>query len=167
MNKPTPKSLPQPLPHFTVSVIPLDPENLTTALLYRGEGVRSAKNCLAIPSGLLEHGESFKESIVRELEEELGIPADACGFLKFHSLYRNILPDGFDWVIGIWSIEVSNLADLAKNCEPDKHDYVKVVKLYELWDWLNNEKSLEFAPNLAENLKPVVREILINAPIGK
>jgi 8-oxo-dGTP pyrophosphatase MutT (NUDIX family) len=164
---PTPKSLPQPLPHFTVSVLPFDPENSTAALLRRGEGVRSAKNCLAIPSGLLEHGESFEESIIRELEEELGIPEKSCGFLKFHSLYRNIPTDGFDWVIGIWSIEIPNLAELAENREPDKHDYVKTLKLNELWDWLNNDKALEFAPNLAENLRPVVRSILMSTPFGK
>ena len=116
---------------------------------------------------MLEHGEDFEDAIIRELEEEMGIPADACRALKFCSLYRNIPNDGFDWVIGIWTIEVHGLGKLAENREPDKHDYVKVMPLYELWDWLNDHNAQDFAPNLSHNLLPVVRNLMLNAPFRK
>lgn len=161
--QPTPKSLPQPLPHFTVSVLPYDPETQLAALIYRGENVRSAKNCLSIPSGLLEHGESFAVGILRELEEELGIPADACSNLQFHTIYRNIMGDGFDWVIGIWTVEVQGLGGLTQNREPDKHDYIMHVRLAELSGMVNSPMEIEdkiFAPNLRANLRPVVDSLL-------
>jgi len=122
------KHLAEPLPHFVVMVLPYDPETKKAALLWRGEGVRSAKNCMSAPSGLLEHGESFESGIVRELYEELGV-AELPENCSFHTVYRSINGDGFDWVIGVWSLPVYGLAERVKNMEPDKHDAIVLADL--------------------------------------
>jgi 8-oxo-dGTP pyrophosphatase MutT (NUDIX family) len=136
-----PKSLPGIYPHFTVSALPIDTDTREVALLYRGEGVRSAKNCLAIPSGLLEHGESFSAGIKRELTEELNLRDEDTGELSFQTIYRNMPGDGFDWVIGIWTIEVDNLRKHVKNMEPHKHDFVEILHFDDFQSLLNDHGS--------------------------
>jgi len=145
-----------PYPHFTVSVIPFDPETHECAILWRGDGVRSAKNCLALPSGLLEHGENFNLSLARELSEELGLPFVSRD-VTFRTLYRNIPGDGFDWVIGIWTMPVFNLRDHAKNVEPHKHDWIAVVPIEVLW--LLVQVPGLWSGGLADALRPVVLKL--------
>jgi len=153
----TPISLSRTLPHFTVSVLPYDVNTSEVLIMHRGENVRSAKNCLAIPSGLLEHGESFADGILRELYEELGLERNNLLDLKFRTIYRNLPGDGFDWVIGIWTIGVRDLS-LAKNMEPDKHDWIErmyppalgsLLQLHHLW-----------GGGLADALTPVLEALI-------
>jgi len=159
--KPAPKSLDQILPHFTVSVLPYDQKTKKATLLHRGSGVRSAKNCLAIPSGLLEHGEHFQDAIVRELGEELGIPMTHMHDLEFYTIYRNQPGDGFDWVIGVWSIAVDRLEEIADNCEPDKHDWIEHLPLktiHEMTGW--QTKAVDWAGGLAQPLHVLTGKLL-------
>ena len=149
-----PRFLNAPYPHFTVSVLPYDLETKECAVLWRGEGVRSAKNCLAIPSGLLEHGEDFDLGLKRELSEELGLPENVCGDVVFRTIYRNRPGDGFDWVIGIWTIPVIGLHKHAKNLEPNKHDWVATVPLEVLWLLVQTPEL--WGGGLAEALRPVL-----------
>jgi 8-oxo-dGTP pyrophosphatase MutT (NUDIX family) len=150
------KSLDQILPHFSCMSIPYDPETKKIAMMWRGERVRSAKLCLSTPAGLLEHGESFEESIVRELGEEMGIPASQCMSIRFHDLYRNDNGDGYDWVIGVWSVAVESLADNLRNMEPDKHDALILVPadLVHLEEpTLNDVDLVDVARHIPERLK--------------
>lgn len=158
----------QVLPHFTASVLFYHPKTRDTVLLWRTDKVRSAKNCLAIPSGLLEHGESFETSLVRELGEELGVPAEMIGELRFHTLYRNQPGDGFDWVIGVWSAPCHPDFDFftsLNNAEPEKHEVIvwplhmvaRVARL-EL-DQVAGHNKL-FGGNLAQPLLKTVTEVL-------
>ncbi|MCK9587733.1 MAG: NUDIX hydrolase [Terrimicrobiaceae bacterium] len=157
MSQPAPRGLDEITPHFTVSVLPYDICTGEVLIMHRGENVRSAKNCLAIPSGLLEHGESFEEGIFRELKEELGLDRGLLQDLKFRTIYRNQPGDGFDWVIGIWTIGVRDLS-LAENMEPDKHDWIErmyppalsgLLQLHHLW-----------GGGLADALTPVLEALI-------
>lgn len=153
-------------PHFTVSVLPYDPSTGEGAFMWRGENVRSAKNCLAIPSGLLEHGEYFGPAIFRELEEELGLflTAEEKVRLRFRRLYHNMPGDGFHWVIGIWSLPITNLRGRIKNMEPDKHDSVAAIPLELIRLWAKRDLVPGMAPlfagNLADPLIEIVDQIL-------
>lgn len=171
------KALTEPLPHFVVMALPFDPWERTAALLFRGDNVRSAKNCLSAPSGLLEHSEEFAKGLARELEEEIGLNPLEHRWTQFHRIYRSINGDGFDWVIGVWSVAVEGLASKLKNLEPDKHDAVIMMPL-DSFDSIDEfrrqftqgkvqyiepskpvEKPLNFSPDLFPVLKGVVEEI--------
>jgi ADP-ribose pyrophosphatase YjhB (NUDIX family) len=152
-------------PHFTVSFLPYDPVSRQGLLIYRGERVRSVKNCYAIPSGLLEHGESFTDCIVREMQEEIGVSYDhgTDGPINFHAIYRNIPGDGYDWVIGIWSVAIRGLDTRASNAEPDKHDFILVQDFESLRAITRHCLSgtcKEMAPNLAGPLFGVLTELM-------
>lgn len=159
-NKPV--SLNGVYPHFTVSFLPYDPKTRDGLLLYRGANVRSVRNCYSIPSGLLEHSESFEESIIREMREEIGVQyqSGVDGDIQFHSIYRNVAPEGYDWVIGIWSVPILRLALRAKNMEPYKHDFIYVQHMRVLAKIMENDASPEIAPNLAIPLGRVIVGIL-------
>lgn len=130
-NKPIPKTLDGALPHFTISFLPYDPVKLVGTILHRGPNVRSVPNCHSIPSGLLEHGEPFNDAIIREMREEIAVDyaRGVDGAIRFHTLYRNIPDDGFDWVIGIWSVPIQDLVTRSKNMEPHKHDAMQHLDL--------------------------------------
>lgn len=163
MNTPTPKTLQGAYPHFTVSFLPYDPETKEGLLLYRGKNVRSVPCCYAIPSGLLEHGESFERSIIREMEEEIGIQYNELrdGPIEFAELYRNIPEDGYDWVIGIWTVAIESLRERAVNKEPHKHDFIYVDQLSSIGKVMENFASPDIAPNLAEPLFGVIKNLVL------
>jgi len=149
-----PRSLPAPLPHFTVMAVPYDPITRMVAMMWRGDRVRSAKNCLSTPAGLLEHGEPFEEGILRELREEMAIERDNCFRLEFQTIYRNDNGDGLDWVIGVWSVAVRDLQLVARNVETDKHDYLVFMHLDDL---ASPNPMLDGKPAmLASSLQPVL-----------
>lgn len=151
----------QTLPHFTVSAFIYDFESEEIVLLKRGAKVRSVPNCLSIPSGLLEHSESFEVALARELEEEIGLKLFNPEKFKFQTIYRNIPEDGFDWVIGIWSIEIPGVSQLLINKEPDKHDWVRCVKFPELMALCDSHPE-QFAPNLLAPLHRVACRVFYN-----
>ena len=152
-----PRSLPDPLPHFTVMAVPYDPITRMVAMMWRGDRVRSAKNCLSTPAGLLEHGEPFEDGILRELNEEMAIKRDNCFRLEFQTIYRNDNGDGLDWVIGVWSVAVRDLQLVARNVEPDKHDYLVFMHLDDL---ASPNPMLDGKPAMfASSLQPVLRVI--------
>lgn len=156
---PTPQSLSGVYPHFTVSILPYDPHNLQGVLLWRGENVRSAKNCLSIPSGLLEHGESIHKALERELQEELGLDlvTEELERIKFHGIYENQPGDGYHWIIGVWCVPVKNLQARVTNKEPDKHDYVAVLPLKMIFTIAGLDCL--FAQNLSRPLRDMVDSI--------
>jgi 8-oxo-dGTP pyrophosphatase MutT (NUDIX family) len=154
----TPKQLDQPLPHFTVMAFPFDPSTQEVAMLWRGESVRSAKNCLSTPAGLLEHGESFTDGLIRELQEEMGLDPKEIISIKFRTIYKNSNDDGFDWVIGVWDVAVENLRNCVVNAEPDKHDHLVFMNLEELL--LDSPRLEDGSPAIfASNLQPVLKEV--------
>lgn len=157
-----PRSLPQALPHFTVMAVPYDPVTRMVAMMWRGENVRSAKNCLSTPAGLLEHGEPFESGLLRELREEMAIEPWICRRIEFQTIYRNDNGDGLDWVIGVWSVAVPNLQVVARNVEPDKHDYLAYMSLDELCspNPMLNEKPAEFASSLQPVLRTVAKRLI-------
>lgn len=152
------RSLEETLPHFTVMAVPIDPFTREVALLWRGEKVRSAKNCLSTPAGLLEHGESFADGISRELNEEMKLDPNEIHTIRFRTIYRNDNGDGLDWVIGVWQVDVFNLRDKVSNAEPDKHDSLVFMQLEQ---FLEDEPVLEDGrvAKFASNLQPVLREV--------
>lgn len=126
-------------------------------MMWRGERVRSAKNCLSTPAGLLEHGEPFEDGILRELHEEMAIERDNCFRLEFQTIYRNDNGDGLDWVIGVWSVAVRDLQLVARNVEPDKHDYLVFMHLDDL---ASPNPMLDGKPAMfASSLQPVLRTV--------
>jgi len=150
--------------------MPYDPDTKECVLVKRGNAVRSAKNCISPPGGLLEHGESFYDGIVRELNEEIGLLPEFCGVARFHRLYKNDNADGYDWVIGVWSVSVKHLLSCVWNAEPDKHDFLitcpmredncgisrlSILHGRELFD---DEKV--FAPNVEQVIQVVAAELL-------
>jgi len=152
-----PKSLQQALPHFTVMAVPYDPVTQMVAMMWRGDRVRSAKNCLSTPAGLLEHGEPFEEGLLRELREEMAIEPDNCFRVEFQTIYRNDNGDGLDWVIGVWSVAVRDLQLVARNVEPDKHDYLVFMSLDDL---ASPNPMLDGKPAMfASSLQPVLRTV--------
>jgi 8-oxo-dGTP pyrophosphatase MutT (NUDIX family) len=168
-----PKSLPQVLPHFTCLSVPFDLETKQVAMMWRGNTVRSAKNCASTPAGLLEHGESFDSCLIRELHEEMGIPPDKCTVNRFHTIYRNDNDDGFDWVIGVWSVGVKDLESVMVNVEPDKHPALILAKLEDIaadavtlstskWigDFPHDAGEFRFASNLQSVLRSVAKDLL-------
>jgi 8-oxo-dGTP pyrophosphatase MutT (NUDIX family) len=152
-----PRSLQQALPHFTVMAVPYDPITKMVAMMWRGDRVRSAKNCLSTPAGLLEHGEPFEEGLLRELREEMAIEPDNCFRVEFQTIYRNDNGDGLDWVIGVWSVAVRDLQLVARNVEPDKHDYLVFMHLDDL---ASPNPMLDKNPAMfASSLQPVLRTV--------
>jgi 8-oxo-dGTP pyrophosphatase MutT (NUDIX family) len=152
-----PRSLQQALPHFTVMAVPYDPVTRMVAMMWRGDRVRSAKNCLSTPAGLLEHGEPFEEGLLRELREEMAIEPDNCFRVEFQTIYRNDNGDGLDWVIGVWSVAVRDLQLVARNVEPDKHDYLVFMHLDDL---ASPNPMLDGKPAMfASSLQPVLRTV--------
>jgi len=157
-----PRSLQQALPHFTVMAVPYDPITRMVAMMWRGDRVRSAKNCLSTPAGLLEHGEPFEPGLLRELREEMAIEPDNCFRVEFQTIYRNDNGDGLDWVIGVWSVAVRDLQLVARNVEPDKHDYLVFMPLDELCspDPMLNGKPAQFASSLQPVLRTVAKRLI-------
>ena len=64
---------------IAVAVVPaFDPvRNVEGVLVIRRAGGGQFNGMLALPAGYMELGETWKESVVRELREETGIEADA------------------------------------------------------------------------------------------
>lgn len=166
----TPKSLEQVLPHFTCMSVPFDPVTKQVALMWRGNNVRSAKNCVSTPSGLLEHSEPFEVCLIRELWEELCLPPNACKIHRFHNIYRNITGDGLDWVIGVWSVAVDNLENRIFNIEPDKHPALILTGLDDLATrsvkassvkWIGKNPCGKIRFQFANGLEDVLQSIAI------
>lgn len=162
------KSLEETLPHFTVMAIPFDPLTGDVALLWRGDKVRSAKNCLSTPAGLLEHSESFAEGISRELNEEMKLDPNEIHAIRFRTIYRNENGDGFDWVIGVWQVDVFNLRDKVVNAEPDKHDslvFMNVEQFLEPEPVMEDGRVAKFATNLQLVLREFAHSIFLENAI--
>lgn len=174
MNEPNvthiPRALTETLPHFTVMAIPMDPGTTEIALLQRGENVRSAKNCLSTPAGLLEHGEDFAQGIVRELHEELHLDPKEILAIRFRTIYRNQNGDGFDWVIGVWEVLVDDLRNKIVNAEPDKHDglvFMTIEQLLSPEPLMPDGTPAVFASNLKPVLEDFSRSYMIEAMLRR
>lgn len=122
-----------PRPYVTVSGFAVGPCG-RFPILYRGDKVRSARNCWALPSGLHEVGLTAEQQFAAELREELNlelIPGSAVPVFT----YENILPGepgvggGWHWVIVVLAARVKTLATMV-NKEPDKHPDTELVDLF-------------------------------------
>lgn len=165
-----PRSLAETLPHFTVMAIPIDPGTTEVALLQRGANVRSAKNCLSTPAGLLEHGEDFVDGLIRELNEELRLDPQDIIAVRFRNIYRNQNGDGFDWVIGVWEVSVDDLRHKVVNAEPDKHDdlvFMTIEQLMSPEPLMPDGTPAVFATNLKPVLEDFSRSYMIEAMLRR
>lgn len=82
----------------------------------------------SLPAGHLEKGETLKETMIREGNEELGIALEADDLKLAHTIFRNI-PDNerisFFFTAEKWSGEITNM-------EPEKCDDLEWFSLDEL-----------------------------------
>lgn len=130
--------MPGDWPHVVVAMLCVDPEFEKTLLLHRSDKVRSAKNAWALPSGLVDIGETAATAIERELVEELSLNVER--ILPWATPYENIARvDGFHWNIAIHTVVCPNLENYQNN-EPDKHDEVEIVRLSRLHDVLTSNR---------------------------
>jgi ADP-ribose pyrophosphatase YjhB (NUDIX family) len=146
------KTLPDPHPHVSVMGLCVDRAG-NTLLMHRSNGVRSAKNCWSLPSGLHENGVSLPHQLAAELQEELNLSGDAstAGLL---GVYENITHvEQWHWVIAVYAIRVNGFGTMV-NKEPDKHDALKVVELFDLWYALD---EYVWSPGLKEFLSRLER----------
>lgn len=127
-----------PVPH--VAVIGVVHDGKSALIVKRGSGVRSARNCWSLPSGLVDVGETIREAFVREVMEETHVKA-MHEWTRVIDCYENILHDEqWHWVMILMESVVDDLGT-ARNREPDKHDEVRTVKLDDLYTMLFDEKE--------------------------
>ena len=108
-------------------------------ILFRGDGVRSAKNCWSLPSGLHEVGFTMAQQLATELGEECGLDADP-GSAVHVTTYENIAPElreqpeaaQWHWVVHVLAIKVKTL-DTFINTEPDKHPRFEIIEMDDLY----------------------------------
>lgn len=54
---------------------------------------RSDKDCWGFPGGLMDEGESFEETAVREVREETGLEIKICDLVGIYSKYEHSFPN--------------------------------------------------------------------------
>lgn len=94
-------------------------------MLKRSEKSSFAPGCYSLPGGLVEKNESFKDALVRELQEELGIHIDAHNLQFAHAFYRKGTEHelvAFIFTCSVWSGNPINK-------EPSKHDQLTWISL--------------------------------------
>lgn len=107
-------------------------------IMFRGPGVRSARNSWSLVTGLHETGLTLAEQFAVELEEELGLEADPSTAVNI-GFFENIAPEleshpeetQWHWVIHILGVKVKTLETM-KNKEPQKHPEIKVIGVDDL-----------------------------------
>jgi len=161
-------SFPHPRPYVTTSGFAFDAVG-RFPILYRGDKVRSARNCWSLPSGLHEIGYTLAEQFAIELKEECGLAARV-GSTRPVATYENIAPDLVDkpnepqwhWVIHILATRVETLATFT-NKEPDKHPQFKFITVEEIPSIAPWGKGLGKA--LLDNLDAIVmvRDIICSS----
>jgi len=115
-------------PHVTVAALVLDQSRQHTLMIHRSPHVRSAKNCWSVPTGLLEHGEEIEPALLREVEEEVGLPGGKV--LRPTAVFGNVV-DGYHWVLILRAVVYPRVVDMWRNLEPDKHDRVMTMTVGE------------------------------------
>lgn len=116
-------------------------------ILHRSNEVRSVKNCWSLPTGNCEVGKLMTDQLITELHEELGLTAVANPIPI--GWYENISqePDNWwHWIMHIYVLHVHEFTP--KNCEPKKHDQIKMITLDDLDAMIKSGEH--FAPRHAE-----------------
>jgi len=97
-------------------------------LLLRRKNVTFGSGLYGLAGGQMEQGETARQAIAREVQEELALSIDPSEFELVHTLHRKGTETEF--------ISLCFQADIAgmkpKNNEPDKHDDMRLFKLYDL-----------------------------------
>lgn len=143
-----------PMPYVAVSGFAVGPCG-RFPILYRGDKVRSARNCWALPSGLHEVGLTAEQQFAVELKEELNLDLIP-GTAEPVFMYENIMPGepgvggGWHWVILVLAAKVKTL-DTLRNAEPDKHPNIDMVDLRS-FPYADGFWTLNWAPSLGRAL---------------
>lgn len=146
------KTFKEPRPYVTTSGFAFDGTG-RFPILWRGDKVRSARNCWSLPSGLHETGFTLAQQFANELDEECDLKALPETAIHV-ATYENIAPElkadpagpQWHWVIQILALRVKTL-DSFVNREPDKHtkfEFIRVIDLPSIGPW---------SPGLGEVLK--------------
>ncbi len=103
-----------------------------------------------LPSGKLEHGETFTEGAIREAKEEAGVTISPDDMRVVHVAHRHDEGDGefMDWVDVYFGVD--GWQGEPHNAEPEKAEHL---------DWLNIN-------DLPENIVPTVRAVLTEVAKG-
>lgn len=89
----------------------------STFLVVRRIACTFGQNCLSLPGGKVEAGESCRQAAVREAHEELGITIDPADLIYTHTMHRRAERD----VIVAVLFTVSRWTGDVINNEPHKH----------------------------------------------
>jgi ADP-ribose pyrophosphatase YjhB (NUDIX family) len=100
-------------------------------ILWRGNNVRSVKNCWSLPGGLHEIGMTLGESSVKELKEELNLEADPASVFYVGAYDNIVYKEKWHWLVHLLAVPLRGGAAALKNMEPDKHDKVEMCNLHE------------------------------------
>jgi len=103
-------------------------QNNSILLLKRSATSSFAPNHYSLPGGRVEKNETFRQALVREVQEELGITIDELQLAFAHSFYRN----GTENELVAFIFECCDWKGNIINCEPLKHSELKWFDLNHL-----------------------------------
>ena len=85
--------------------------------------------CWSIPGGAIEFGETAEEAILREFQEEIGLP---CVIKEFLGYYDYILLEEHRHWLSLFFVLKSQTDNSPQNMEPEKHAELQWFALEEL-----------------------------------
>jgi 8-oxo-dGTP diphosphatase len=103
-------------------------QNNSILLLKRSASNSFAPNQYSLPGGRVEKDETFRQALLRELQEELGITIDEADLTYAHSLHRKSTPNelvAFVFECHQWQGQIINK-------EPAKHSHFEWVDIQNL-----------------------------------
>ena len=96
-------------------------------LLHRKDAV-FGNNLYSLPGGKVEQGETARQAIVREVQEELGLNISESNFQLEHTFHCKGTETEF--IACVFKADISGLAPI--NNEPHKHDNMQLFNLEKL-----------------------------------
>lgn len=101
-------------------------------MIYR-ENTKVYSNAYALPAGKVEKGESLKQNIIREAQEEIGIILHPDNIIQAVTLWANYKNEAGAPVEDVgFFFKATKWVGEPTNAEPNKHGYIEWVSLNEL-----------------------------------
>ncbi len=97
-------------------------------LLKRADSSRDECGYWSQPGGAVDYGETVEESIIREVQEEVGVKIKLIKYLCYTD--QNDVKDAEHWVAISYLAEITS--GQVKNMEPHKHSEVKWFRVHKL-----------------------------------